>query len=359
MDERTRVLVAALLAALIVVPAAARAATLTPTTTSDQFDLVADGECSLREAVESANGNADFGGCVAAGVYGDDTIVLAAGTYVLELGPPEDPLGLDNSVGDLDVVPGDVESLDVTGAGSGATTVERSDAAGDFRIFDLDVPGLLRLADLTVRNGVSERGGGIFSTGFSLVLERVVVRDNVAEGFEAQGGGISAIGEVISLTDTLVTANRADGTNDDPDCEDLVGGGGVFLTSCPPPGMVPTVAIRNALAGKAEIPDTGLLLIERTTISNNVTTSASDACSAGAGGAAIFDPSSFLAPETMVSRVVNSTVSGNSAQIGGGMIVVAESPAFLCGDIIIEAGGGRRGSDPGASRGTTWREVPR
>ena len=41
-------------AVLLTVAGGAGAATLTPTTTTDQFDLVADAECSLREAVESA-----------------------------------------------------------------------------------------------------------------------------------------------------------------------------------------------------------------------------------------------------------------------------------------------------------------
>jgi CSLREA domain-containing protein len=104
-----------LAATLLAAAGGAAAATLTPTTTADQFDLVADAECSLREAVESANLNADFGGCVAAGVYGDDVIELAVATYVLDVGPAESSFDFDNSVGDLDVVPDGVERLDVLG----------------------------------------------------------------------------------------------------------------------------------------------------------------------------------------------------------------------------------------------------
>ena len=51
--------------------------------------------CSLREAMIAANTNADYGGCVGAGGYGDDTITFSvSGTITLiidaQLPPVED-----------------------------------------------------------------------------------------------------------------------------------------------------------------------------------------------------------------------------------------------------------------------------
>jgi len=45
-------------------------------TTADEFG--SGGSCSLREAVQSANGDADFGGCNSSGIYGNDVINIPA-----------------------------------------------------------------------------------------------------------------------------------------------------------------------------------------------------------------------------------------------------------------------------------------
>jgi len=51
----------------------ARAATITVTTTADEYGAGAG--CSLREAIRAANSNAAFGGC-SAGAAGADTIMF-------------------------------------------------------------------------------------------------------------------------------------------------------------------------------------------------------------------------------------------------------------------------------------------
>src|SRR5688572_15264869 len=72
-----------LLAAALLAAAAgdAFAATLTVNTTADESNI--DGDCSLREAVATANGDAQVDGCVPAGLLGNDTIAIPAGTYSL------------------------------------------------------------------------------------------------------------------------------------------------------------------------------------------------------------------------------------------------------------------------------------
>jgi CSLREA domain-containing protein len=63
-----------------------QSATITVTTVDDEADIIANDQCSLREAIISTNENADIGGCVASGVYASnlpDIILVPAGTYTL------------------------------------------------------------------------------------------------------------------------------------------------------------------------------------------------------------------------------------------------------------------------------------
>ncbi|MCW5214102.1 hypothetical protein VU13_02075 [Desulfobulbus sp. US5] len=47
-------------------------------------DIIVDagGICTLADAITAVNNDADTGGCVASGIYGDDTITLAADVFL-------------------------------------------------------------------------------------------------------------------------------------------------------------------------------------------------------------------------------------------------------------------------------------
>src|SRR5687767_3174871 len=71
--------------------------TISVTTTNDELN--ADGDCSLREAIQAANADAGVDDCAAGS--GADTIALPAGAYTLAIaGAGEDA----NATGDLDIV---------------------------------------------------------------------------------------------------------------------------------------------------------------------------------------------------------------------------------------------------------------
>src|SRR6266508_3552518 len=119
--SRLAVLVAAA-ALLLIVPGSAQAATIAPNTTADEYDAIPDATCSLREAVQTADTNSNFGGCVASGGFGTDTVQLPTGTYMLTI----DPTGGDlNDSGDLNTFsdmtieasPGAAPTIDATGNG--------------------------------------------------------------------------------------------------------------------------------------------------------------------------------------------------------------------------------------------------
>ena len=64
-------------------PIAHTAGTINVTTTNDEYDTAPNATCSLREAIQSINTNASFGGCTNPGAA--DTIQLQADTYTLSI----------------------------------------------------------------------------------------------------------------------------------------------------------------------------------------------------------------------------------------------------------------------------------
>ncbi len=100
-SPRTRAIVLSVAGALLLSPAAVHADTIAVDITSDDFDVVPDADCSVREAVQTANVDANFGGCAQTGTSsGPDTITIPAGTYTLT-GAAGENLNLS---GDLDIV---------------------------------------------------------------------------------------------------------------------------------------------------------------------------------------------------------------------------------------------------------------
>ena len=175
----------ALLGLTFLLPALTLADTITVDTFSDDFDEEA--PCSLREAVASANNDSPVGGCTAGN--GADTIVLAAGEYVLSIACDYDidevsaDGGYDWGVqcSDLDVT----ETLTITGAGKTSTTINVSPIQdtgegnyNNFRAFDLKTQELmaegqpqcdpscvegnvLTLNGMTITGGADNRGGAV------------------------------------------------------------------------------------------------------------------------------------------------------------------------------------------------------
>jgi CSLREA domain-containing protein len=211
------------LAAVVAATAPAEAATIRPNTKADQFGEDA-GRCALREAVQAANTDAAFGGCLAGS--GADTIPLAAGTYMLTR-PGDDSV---NALGDLDTD----GTLTIRHVGAAPATIDAS--AGDDRVLHSEggsnvitvsgvtlrgggpsaggggirnAAGTLNLSNATVTgNQTSSAGGGILNFNNGTVnLTNVTVSGN-SSGFN--GGGISASNGTVSGRNVTVTGNTAD-----------------------------------------------------------------------------------------------------------------------------------------------------
>ena len=185
-----------------------QAAEITVDTADDELN--ADGDCSLREAIEGANTDSVVDGCVEGS--GKDTIKLPAGpSYVLtEAGAGDDT----NATGDLDIL----DDLIIEGEGS-ATTIISGDSADRVLHVLMDVD--LDISDVTIRDGMTDgQGAGLYNDGIGTVnLTDCVVTGNIAESF---GGGLNNddLGEMhitrCSITDnhTSVTGFGGGVTND-------------------------------------------------------------------------------------------------------------------------------------------------
>jgi CSLREA domain-containing protein len=163
----------------VLLPSLTLAASILVNSADDELN--SDGDCSLREAVESANTNTIIDNCNP-GDSGTDTItILVSGTVALG-----SALSL-------------TEPVTIQGVATETTTLSGSNAD---RIFDIDVPatdGEVLIRQLSIENGhtASPSGGGgiIVRCVGTLRLEAVEMRDNSAVG----DGGINGAGGAINF----------------------------------------------------------------------------------------------------------------------------------------------------------------
>ncbi len=264
---------AALVFALGLQAVSARAATITVTTTSDEFGSGVG--CSLREAVRTANSNSDFGSCAHSGGFGADLILLPPGTYELTLaGIDEDA----NATADLDIL----SSLTISATGS--TPTIRGDSGGySGRLVHVHSPAVATIKNVTL--GIASvpggRAGGCVRVeiGASLSLLNTNVTNCSANG---NAGGILNMG-TLTITGGQILTNTTAGAD---------GGGGIFVD------------------------DSATLYVSNVRLAGN---SASDALTYG--GAIYCDPGSTVTIE-------DSTIEQNSAATGAGL-------ACHSGDVTI------------------------
>jgi len=151
-------------------------------------DPVPDGcsvnDCSLREAVIAADQT-----------QVKDTIVLPAGTYLIDL------TGSDSSeTGDLDI---STDMLIV-----GASSIIDGQKLG--RIMDIRSDANVTLRNLTLRNANYPYNGGALNIGGgSLTLEAVTFEDNNGGGL---GGAIYAFGDAVVNIDSCLFVNNSGGS---------------------------------------------------------------------------------------------------------------------------------------------------
>jgi CSLREA domain-containing protein len=268
------------LTALAAPTAASAAATISPDTGSDEFDLAPAGGCSLREAIQTANTDTDFGGCAHTGSFGslDEVLVRGGTTYLRsQLAPGGDDFA--NAIGDLDV--SDDLSLAEDPAFPGPAIIQGTGTVAGGRVLDLGqfTPGLtvdMTSPGITIRNGNPDPadggGGGIKSGAAIFTFCCATVADNTAVG----GGGILVSGS-SSLSNLTISGNSVTGdggglftqvgphtlnnvtitgNTSDSDVGGFAGDGGGILTSSGTLTVSNTIVAGNTDASPgAEAPD--------------------------------------------------------------------------------------------------------
>lgn len=256
-------------------------------------DVVAnDGQCTLREAVIAANIDAASGAAAGECSAGSeaDMILLPAGVYTLT----KEGIGEDSSAnGDLDIR----SDLTIKGAGSGSTIVQAGTdtASGIDRVFDIRAESITVTFDgLTIQHGhLSGSGGGvhIFFTfdNVTINLKNSVITDNQVSD---AGGGLAAFNGTVNVSNSTIKNNTAG-----------FGGG-----------------ISN---GWTTFGGNGTLNIFQSSITGNQAISILE----GNGGGVF----SFGA-----MNIANSTISGNSAFVGGGGVYTKGGELNLTNLTVID-----------------------
>ncbi len=306
--------------------APARAATITVTTDSDLFGVGPTG-CSLRRAINAANNNSDFNGCVGVGSYGDDTIVFAPGvvtvTLTLNTGGGDND---SNGYRDLDVGGPLAGALTIQGPAQGVAIVA-APSIGD-RVFDILPTGSapVTLTNLTILGGLTpatgyetgagsdpcyQGGGGIRHRGGALTLNNVWVRGNTAR----LGAGICHQGQRLAINNSVLISNTTQGSD----------GGGLYSS-----GGSAVLADARVLSNTALISETGArggggilhalgsgrMTIASSVIAHNLAQRIAGSAEAHGGG--IASKANLTLTQSTVSDNIVHNLNGANA-LGGGV----------------------------------------
>jgi CSLREA domain-containing protein len=273
----------------------------------------AGGTCTLREAIEES-----------ANEPGMDTINIAV-------------TGTINLTGSL--FPSDVQ---INGPGAGSLTVRRN-TTGSYSVFVTN--GTVTLSGLTISNGKNDiNGGGAIDNSGTVNINNCTVSSNQGGAVFTlfgvvnisgstfsnnttirAGGGVNNYKGALNITGNTFTNNSASGSS-----------GGHISTN----GGTTTItgsSFTGATGGGA-IYNTGAMTITGSTISNN----ANNASALAAGG--ITNESNFFDSVGNLS-ISNSTISGNSAQQGGGIrnmngATLNVSNSTISGNLVSNGFGG-------------------
>ena len=250
--------------------------------------IIVDANCSLANAIRSANGNAQIEDTNDSD--GNDDCEAGAAT--------DDSIDPPNTGDDIILLKQDVTLAAELPVITSRIHIEGSNRtiSGDakYRVMEV-VAGHLTVSDLTLTKGLgSTVGGGIFVNGGSLTIKGSAITTSKANDI---GGAIYAIDSNVDISDTEFTGNATVKSH----------GGAVYFVS-----------------------STGLhtLDILGSTFKNNRATEDGGALKT-AGGIATIDRSSFtnnqadeggaIESSETTFTITNSTFSGNSAREGGGL----------------------------------------
>jgi CSLREA domain-containing protein len=240
------------------------AETITVNTIADELN--ADGDCSLREAIQAANMDTPVDAC--AGGSGDDTIDVPVGRYILMIpGAGEDA----NATGDLDIT----DNLIISGADAATTIIDGN--ASD-RVFHI-------ISDSLLCQGPTVT-----------ITDMTIMRGSTTGPFDGGGGIKNDLGS-LWITDSIVSENS-----------DFNEGGGILNQDCELTITNSTISGNSARLGGGIFDNGGTLTLTNSTISGNT----------AERGAGLYEDGN--------GTIISSTISDNTAtELGGGIRVEGDT----------------------------------
>ncbi len=314
--RRSRALVIAGLLAFSLTTTTVNAAMITVNETQDELND--DGDCSLREAIKSANEDVAFDACTAGS--GDDEVSIPDGVYRLTLsGSGEDAA----DTGDLDIT----EGVTINGTSIGGTIIDGNHAD---RIFDVDPAMMMSfdvtITDVTIQNGTdvdgSDGGGGILNRG-TLQLNDVAIVGNIAP---SDGGGINNVtGASLTASNARIEQNSAlDGAD----------GGGIYSD-----GSL-SISQSEIIANFADVEGGGVNCGGGSTLCEIQDTRVADNISLGDGGGLKLAGDGSAISNCLVSNNFSADSGGGIRNSGGGTAVHSIDETIIDGNIADDGGGG-------------------
>ena len=241
-----------------------------------------DAECTLREAITSANTDTAFGGCLTGS--GDDVINF-------DFALPE-TVSLTAELPDLS------SNIEIVGPGADQLTVTRPDTAENFRIFTVSGDTtVVTISGMTISNGNTfelddPRGGGISNIDNGTLT----ITDSIISGNKAEDDGAIRNLGALEVRNSTLSGNTSNGT-----------AGGIYNDR----GATATVSDSTFLRNSA--PDGGSIFNSGGTLEVTNSTFSDNRSTVGYGGA-------FANGSSSTATVTDSTFSGNSAATEGGAI---------------------------------------
>lgn len=343
---------------MLIAPMIASAATYTVTKTADTKDGTCDADCSLREAIDAANG---------AGA-GPHTINIPAGTYTIS-GAGDDT----NTAGDFDIN----VAIDFVGAGSASTILDGNLADRIFHVRIAAIP-----VSVTGMKFIRGRAGASTGGGINSLSGSITITDSIFDDCDGGQGGAIYTNNASTITISGSTFTNSNGTG----AGGSVNGGSVSVTSSTFTSNATSgghggaiYASANALAGGSLIVTGtssfssnsasgygGAIYASNTASITGATFNLNTATTASQRGGAVYVAAlgqftnCTITNNTAAAQgggidgssassaieINNSTISGNTASTGNGGGVYSQTTLTITGTTIIDsntagaAGGG-------------------
>jgi CSLREA domain-containing protein len=267
-----------------------QASTITVNSLADVANA-SDGQCTLREAITSANSDSASGSV--AGECG-----AGSGTDTIDLNSLTGTISLDTSLPEIN------SNMNFSGPGPAQLTIQRSLAGGtpEFTVLSVNSQKIVTITGLTISNGsTGQFGGNLWSKGTTTVTNCVLKN-------AAAGGAIFNFSGTLTINNSTITGNNGGGLINQP-----------FNSVESVPAAVTinnsTVSNNNGTAidnnvSNASNSSPGTVVVNNSTISGNT-------LSAGFGSTV---NNSTSGTGIAIFTAMNTTISGNSAASGAGGI---------------------------------------